>query len=188
VGLVPGGVPMARLPRIIGRGRALEVLPSSEDIRGADTELFGCVNVRYRMPNWSASSMPLATRIASFDKWAIANTKGLVNEASLPPDVDMRAGWDASMASVTRPAAEEESRPSWGKGSRSLDTRKIGGPSSMGWTIGIALRTGRSVRGADAPTLRAVARAASSESGLFMTKFQRGARLFGHRLGVRLAK
>jgi enoyl-CoA hydratase/carnithine racemase len=27
----------------------------------------------------------LATRIASFDKWAIANTKRLVNEASLPP-------------------------------------------------------------------------------------------------------
>jgi len=27
----------------------------------------------------------LATRIASFDKWAIANTKRLVNAASLPP-------------------------------------------------------------------------------------------------------
>jgi hypothetical protein len=49
----------------------------------------------------------LATRIASFDKWAIANTKSLVNEASLPPDVEMRAGWDACMASVKRPAAQE---------------------------------------------------------------------------------
>ena len=49
----------------------------------------------------------LATRIASFDKWAIANTKRLVNEASLPPDVEIRAGWDACMASVKRPAAQE---------------------------------------------------------------------------------
>src|SRR3984893_16736540 len=44
VGLVAGGGPMARLPRIIGRGRALEVLLSSEDIRGADAELYGYVN------------------------------------------------------------------------------------------------------------------------------------------------
>ena len=49
----------------------------------------------------------LATRIASFDKWAIANTKLLVNEASLPPDVEIRAGWDACIASVSRPAAQE---------------------------------------------------------------------------------
>ena len=31
----------------------------------------------------------------------------LVNEASLPPDVEIRAGWDACMASVKRPAAQE---------------------------------------------------------------------------------
>ena len=52
----------------------------------------------------------LATRIASFDKWAIANTKRLVNEASLPPDVEIRAGWDACMTSVKRPAAQERIR------------------------------------------------------------------------------
>src|SRR6266704_4335918 len=38
-GLVAGGGPMARLPRVIGRGRALEVLLSSDDIRGPDAEL-----------------------------------------------------------------------------------------------------------------------------------------------------
>ena len=35
---------MARLPRVIGRGRALEVLLSSDDIRGADAESLGYVN------------------------------------------------------------------------------------------------------------------------------------------------
>ena len=48
----------------------------------------------------------LATRIASFDKWAIANTKRLVNEASLPPDVEIAAGWDACINSLKRPAAQ----------------------------------------------------------------------------------
>jgi enoyl-CoA hydratase/isomerase-like protein len=33
-GLVPGGGPMARLPRLMGRGRALEVLLGADDIRG----------------------------------------------------------------------------------------------------------------------------------------------------------
>jgi hypothetical protein len=49
----------------------------------------------------------LATRIASFEKWAIANTKRLVNAASLPPDVEIAAGWDACIASIVRPAAQD---------------------------------------------------------------------------------
>jgi len=107
MGLVAGGGPMARLPRVMGRGRALEVLLSADDIRAADAELLGYVN--RALPDAELDSFvdALATRIASFDKWAIANTKRLVNEASLPPDVEIRAGWDACMASVKRPAAQE---------------------------------------------------------------------------------
>src|ERR1700685_2873450 len=44
VGRVAGGGPMARLPQLIGRNRALEVLLSSEDIRGDQAEAFGYVN------------------------------------------------------------------------------------------------------------------------------------------------
>jgi enoyl-CoA hydratase/carnithine racemase len=106
-GVVPGGGPMARLPRVIGRGRALEVLLGADDIGGADAELFGYVNRALPDAELDKSVDALATRIASFDKWAIANTKRLVNEASLPPDVEMRAGWDACMASIKRPAAQE---------------------------------------------------------------------------------
>jgi len=107
VGLVAGGGPMARLPRLIGRGRALEVLLSSEDIRGSDAERLGYVNRALADAELDSFVDTLATRIASFDKWAIANTKRLVNEASLPPDVELRAGWDACMASVKRPAAQQ---------------------------------------------------------------------------------
>jgi Enoyl-CoA hydratase/isomerase len=39
--LVPGGGPMARLPRLMGRGRALEVLLGADDIRGDLAELYG---------------------------------------------------------------------------------------------------------------------------------------------------
>src|SRR5437764_14786918 len=107
VGLVPGGGPMARLPRVMGRARALEVLLSADDIRAADAERLGYVNRALPDAKLDKFVDALATRIASFDKWAIANTKRLVNEASLPPDVEIRAGWDACMASVKRPAAQE---------------------------------------------------------------------------------
>lgn len=107
VGLVAGGGPMARLPRLMGRGRALEVLLGSDDIRGEVAELYGYVN--RSLPDGELDDFvdALATRIASYDKWAIANTKRLVNAASLPPDVEVAAGWDACMTSITRPAAQE---------------------------------------------------------------------------------
>jgi enoyl-CoA hydratase/carnithine racemase len=106
VGLVAGGGPMARLPRLMGRARALEVLLSSDDIRGDQAELFGYVNRSLPDAQLDTFVDELATRIASFDKWAIANTKRLVNQASLPPDVEIAAGWDACLASIQRPAAQ----------------------------------------------------------------------------------
>jgi enoyl-CoA hydratase/carnithine racemase len=105
-GLVAGGGPMARLPRQIGRQRALEVLLGSEDIRGDLAEAYGYVNRSLPDAELDRFVEALATRIASFDKWAIANTKRLVNANSLPPDVEMAAGWDACMASLARPAAQ----------------------------------------------------------------------------------
>jgi enoyl-CoA hydratase/carnithine racemase len=107
VGLVAGGGPMARLPRLIGRGRALEVLLSSDDIRGDMAEFFGYVNRSLPDADLDNFVDALATRIASFDKWAISNTKRLVNAASLPPDVEIAAGWDACLTSIERPAAQK---------------------------------------------------------------------------------
>ena len=105
VGMVAGGGPMARLPRLIGRGRALEVLLSSNDIGGELAEAYGYVNRALPDAELDGFVDALATRISAFDKWAIANTKRLVN-ASLPADVEIAAGWDACMASVARPSTQ----------------------------------------------------------------------------------
>jgi enoyl-CoA hydratase/carnithine racemase len=106
VGLVAGGGPMARLPGVMGRQRALEVLLSSDDIGGDLAEAYGYVNRSLPDSELDAFVDALAKRIATFDKWAIANTKRLVNAASLPPDVHIAAGWDACMNSIPRPAAQ----------------------------------------------------------------------------------
>jgi enoyl-CoA hydratase/carnithine racemase len=96
---------MARLPRLVGRQRALEILLGSDDIGGDLAEAYGYVNRSLPDDKLDGFVEALATRIASFDKWAIANTKRLVN-ASLPPDVEIAAGWDACMTSIGRPAAQ----------------------------------------------------------------------------------
>jgi len=106
-GLVPGGGPMARLPRLIGRGRALEVLLTANDINGDLAELYGYVNRSLPDAELDAFVDRLAQRIASFDKEAIAETKRLVNIASLPPDSEIAPEWDAFMNSLGRPAAQE---------------------------------------------------------------------------------
>src|ERR1700722_4694129 len=70
-GLVPGGGPMARLPRLLGRGRALEVLLTAHELNGDLAELYGYVN--RSLPDALLDDFVdrLAQRIASFDKEAI---------------------------------------------------------------------------------------------------------------------
>lgn len=106
-GLVPGGGPIARLPRLIGRGRALEVLLGGDDIPGDLAELYGYVNRSLPDSSLDAFVDTLATRIASFDKQTIGDIKRLANVASLPPDIEIAVEWDAFIASLARPAAQE---------------------------------------------------------------------------------
>jgi enoyl-CoA hydratase/carnithine racemase len=106
-GVVPGGGPMARLPRLMGRGRALEVLLGADDIPGDLAELYGYVNRSLPDADLDAFVESLATRIASFDKRAISETKRFVDVASLPPDFEIAPEWDVCFASIMRPAAQE---------------------------------------------------------------------------------
>jgi len=107
-GLVPGGGPMARLPRLIGRGRALEVLLGADDIPGDLAERYGYVNRALTDVELDAFVDALAMRIASFDKQAIAETKSFVDVASLPPDAEIAPEWDACIASIQRPPGRED--------------------------------------------------------------------------------
>jgi enoyl-CoA hydratase/carnithine racemase len=115
VGMVAGGGPMARLPRLIGRGRALEVLLGSDDIHGELAQAYGYVNRSLPDAELDGFVDALATRIASFDKWAIANTKRLTN-TTLPADVEIAEGWDACIKSIARPNTQRNFKILFEKG------------------------------------------------------------------------
>src|SRR5262245_47650343 len=106
-GVVPGGGPMARLPRLMGRGRALEVLLGAEDVPGDLAERYGYVNRSFPDSELDVFVESLATRIASFDKQALRETKHFVDVASLPPDYEIAPEWDVCVASIMRPAAQQ---------------------------------------------------------------------------------
>ena len=101
--LVPGGGPMARLPRLMGRGRALEVLLTGDDIDGVLAEQYGYVNRSFADAALEPFVDTLARRIAGLDKQAIADIKRRVNVASLPSNEEIGAEWEGFIASVQRP-------------------------------------------------------------------------------------
>ena len=98
---------MARLPRLMGRGRALEVLLGADDFSGDLAELYGYVNRSLPDADLDAFVESLASRISSFDKRAISETKRFADMASLPPDYEIAPEWDVCFASIMRPAAQE---------------------------------------------------------------------------------
>jgi enoyl-CoA hydratase/carnithine racemase len=84
VGVNPGGGGTERLPPLVGRGRALEIILSANDFDGETAERYGYVNRALPDAELDGFVDALARRIASFDRRPIAAAKKLVNQVSLP--------------------------------------------------------------------------------------------------------
>ena len=84
VGVHPGGGGTERLPHLVGRGRALEIILGANDFDGDTAERYGYVNRALPDAELDGFVDTLARRIASFDGRAVAAAKSLVNQVSLP--------------------------------------------------------------------------------------------------------
>jgi enoyl-CoA hydratase/carnithine racemase len=89
VGVVPGGGPMARLARLVGRGRALEILLVADDFDGPRAERYGYVNRVMADDELDDEVDQIASRLARFDHDAIARTKSYVDQVTLPADSEL---------------------------------------------------------------------------------------------------
>jgi len=103
LGAVPGGGPMARLGRLVGRGRALEILLGGDDIPADLAAEYGYVNRVIPDAEIEAFTDAFAHRIAAFDKVAVAGIKKLVDIATLPEDAEFAPGLQAFFATAGRP-------------------------------------------------------------------------------------
>lgn len=93
---------MARLARLVGRGRALEILLGGDDIPAALAAQYGYVNRVVPDAGLEDFADRFARRIAAFDKVAVSGIKRLVDIASLPGDAELDAGLKAYYATTGR--------------------------------------------------------------------------------------
>jgi enoyl-CoA hydratase/carnithine racemase len=84
VGVNPGGGGTERLPLLVGRGRALEIVLGANDFDGDTAERYGYINRALPDAELDGFVDVLARRIASFDRRSIAAAKNLINQISLP--------------------------------------------------------------------------------------------------------
>jgi len=103
-GFVPGGGPMARLSRLVGRGRALEILLVADDFDGTRSEQYGYVNRAIADHELDDEVDAIASRLARFDHEAIARTKGYVDGVTLPLDSELPPALADFFRASTRPA------------------------------------------------------------------------------------
>jgi len=81
LGILPGGSGTQRLPRLCGRGRALEIVLGCQDFPADVAERYGYINRALPPHELGRFVDELAYRIASFPVEAVALAKGLVNSA-----------------------------------------------------------------------------------------------------------
>lgn len=102
-GLLPGGGGTERLPRALGRDRALEVILTSADYDAVTAERWGWVTRALPDAELDAFVDALVARLASFDRASLASAKAMVNRAVLPPDEDLAAAHGEFAHSLTLP-------------------------------------------------------------------------------------
>ena len=108
IGVIPGGGPMARLARLVGRGRALEILLVADDLDGPRAEQYGYVNRLIADAELDGEVDAVASRLARFDRDAIARTKSYVDQVTLPPDSELGPPLDDFRELFARPAQQAQ--------------------------------------------------------------------------------
>ena len=108
MGLVPGGGPMARLSRLVGRGRALEILLVADDLDGPRAEQYGYVNRVIADHQLDDEIEGIASRLVRFDRDVIARTKSYVDQVTLPADSELVPAFVDFRELLGRPAQQAQ--------------------------------------------------------------------------------
>src|ERR1700688_2202870 len=107
VGVHPGGGGTERLPHLVGRGRALEIILGAGDFDADTAERYGYVNRALPDTELDGFVDALARRIASFDRRAVAAAKYLVNQVSLPSADHLLGALNSFQTSLTWSEAQQ---------------------------------------------------------------------------------
>jgi enoyl-CoA hydratase/carnithine racemase len=111
VGIVPGGGAIERLPLLVGRARALEVLLVCDDFDAATAEKYGLINRAVPDAEFEGFVGRVAQRLSTFDKQALSAVKELVNRLGVPEPASLVASSAAFRKSLAWEGARRRIAP-----------------------------------------------------------------------------
>jgi enoyl-CoA hydratase/carnithine racemase len=132
VGVHPGGGGAERLPQLVGRGRALEIVLGANDFDGDTAERYGYVNRALPDVELGGFVDALARRIASFDQRAIVAAKNLVNDVSLPSADRLLDALNSFQTALTWPETQQRVKALFERGLQQDVAFEKGWPAVLG--------------------------------------------------------
>jgi len=102
-GAVPGGGAAGRLPALVGRGRAFEILLGGGDFDGQTAELYGYVNRAIPDADFTVFVDDYARRVSRWDHRALSEIKAFINKYTRLPDTEYPLHSDAFWAAAVTP-------------------------------------------------------------------------------------
>ncbi|WGY73472.1 enoyl-CoA hydratase/isomerase family protein [Burkholderia cepacia] len=106
-GLIPGGGALQRLPLLVGRARALEIILGADDFDASTAERYGWINRAIPDAQLDAFVDNFVQRILSFDKQALSTCKTTINQIGLPDDTQLQATENTFFKAFGWPGARE---------------------------------------------------------------------------------
>ena len=105
-GLIPGGGALQRLPLLVGRARALEIILGADDYDADTAERYGWINRAIPVAELHEFVAIFVRRILSFDKQALGACKQTINQTGLPGRAQLQATEDTFFTTFQWPGAK----------------------------------------------------------------------------------
>jgi enoyl-CoA hydratase/carnithine racemase len=126
LGIIPGGSGTQRLPRLVGRARALEIMLGCDDVPAELAERWGYVNRALPPDELGPFVERLAARIASFPAAAIALAKEAVNASDRSVVDGLLVEADCFNRSLATAESQERMRDFMARGGQTVEVERKG--------------------------------------------------------------
>src|SRR6202022_1006099 len=104
-GLIPGGGATERLPLLVGRSRAIEIVLGGDDFDADMAERYGWINRAIPDADLDGFVANFVRRVCSFDSQALSTAKAILNHTGLPNEVQLRSTQASFGATLRWPEA-----------------------------------------------------------------------------------
>lgn len=94
-GLIPGGGALERLPLLVGRARALEIVLGADDFDADTAERYGWINRALPDAQLDGHVAEFVRRVLSFDRRVLGVAKATIGKNGLPDPAELQSTQDA---------------------------------------------------------------------------------------------